>query len=313
MAPLKRNRNHSLVFGADVELVVSRQQGGGEHSGSEHPRKSSGAEDGYAQGRADVSCIFGDRKRRDLAIGQSLRFGEGVGLAGVEMQNATIQSADPQVRLTSGQGGHVKVFQRGMKNRDLFSVIDEHASLFGAHKKMAGSNRQNRGDRSCVDVVRENLSEGAAIEGQQPVVGGSKDEFWFAGVGQNGGRQRDQRRSGEFAADGILAEQGATRLIFEQPRRTGNIKMILEPGCLEEYGGRTDHLEIRLNRRGQRPNHEANLVLRANIRRCRMQSPRGAPDYDRSERQQEKNRSRDHCSNRRDGWLHKSSSQESEL
>jgi hypothetical protein len=110
-----------------------------------------------------------------------------------------------------------------------------------------------------------------------------------------------------------LVELGATRLIFEQPRRTGNIKMILESGCLEEHGGRADHLKIRRNRRGQRPNYEVNLVFRANIDGCQMQSPGGAPDCDRSERQQEKDPSRGRCSNRRDGWLHNSSSQESEI
>ena len=110
MTPLQWNRNHALVLRSDVELVVSRQQGGGEHSGSEHARKASGAEDGHAQRRSDVSCVAGDRNRCDLAIGQSLRFGEAVGLASMEVQNAPIQSTDPQVRLTSGQHGHIDVF-----------------------------------------------------------------------------------------------------------------------------------------------------------------------------------------------------------
>jgi hypothetical protein len=110
-----------------------------------------------------------------------------------------------------------------------------------------------------------------------------------------------------------LAEQGTTRLVFEQACRAGNIKMILEPGCLEEYGGRTDHLEIRQNRRGQRPNYEVNLMFRVNIAGRRMQNPRGAPDDDSSERQQEEHCSRDRGSNRRDGQLHNSSSRESEL
>ena len=61
MTPLKWNRNHALVFRSDIELVVSHKQGGGEHSGSEHARKASGAEDGHAEGRADECCVVGDR------------------------------------------------------------------------------------------------------------------------------------------------------------------------------------------------------------------------------------------------------------
>ena len=95
-------------------------------------------------------------------------------------------------------------------------------------------------------------------------------------------------------------EQSAVRLIFEQSSGAGNIKMVLEPGRLEEYDGRTDELEIRLSTYWQRPNRKADLAFGTNIDCSRMQNSRSAPDDDRSECDRDDHASRDRCSNRRD-------------
>ncbi len=189
-----------------------------------------------------------------------------------------------------------------MKDRDVLPVVDEHAPPLGANQKMAGSSRQNRRDGACLCVVRENLTESAAIEGKQPVVGRGKDKFRFAGVGQNGGSQRDQRRSGKLAADGILVEQRTSLIIFEQSGRAGHIKMILETGGLEEYCGRTDGFEIGIPGGGERPNHEADFVFRADVLGRRMECPRGSPQDSRSEPKGQEETSRNCGACRDDGY-----------
>ena len=72
-----------------------------------------------------------------------------------------------------------------MQSRNLFSVVDQDAALFRSNQKMAGSIRQNRSDSANLGVIGENLAEAAAVEGQEPVVRGGKNEFRFAGIGEN--------------------------------------------------------------------------------------------------------------------------------
>ena len=63
MTSLKRNRNHALIFRSDIELVMSRKQRGDKHSGSEHARKTSGAEDSDTERRTHISYGAGCVRR----------------------------------------------------------------------------------------------------------------------------------------------------------------------------------------------------------------------------------------------------------
>ena len=111
----------------------------------------------------------------------------------MEVENATVQGADPQVRLAASESGYIDVLQCEMQRRDLLSVIDQNAPLLGAHQQMARNIRQDGGNGARIGVVRENLAKGAAVEGQQSVVRGGNNKFGFARVGQDRRSQRNQR------------------------------------------------------------------------------------------------------------------------
>src|SRR5579863_8954821 len=181
------------------------------------------------------------------------------------MENSMIQSAHPCIRLVACEGSHVESVERGMENCDLLPIVDEYAALLGSDEEMSRWDGQDRGDGSRFRAGGKNLAEGTAVEGKDSVVGGGNDQFRLVSVGENCGSERNQRRTGEFAADRVLVKQDPGDVVLLQSGGARNIKMILKTRGLQKDRRRADSFEAGIDRRGQRANDEAKLVFRADI------------------------------------------------
>ncbi len=72
-----------------------------------------------------------------------------------------------------------------MENGNLFSVVDQDAALPGSDQEMSRSNGQDRGDGAGIGAGGQNLTERAAVEGQDSVAGSCDDQFWLPRIRQN--------------------------------------------------------------------------------------------------------------------------------
>ena len=171
-----------------------------------------------------------------------------------------------------------------MEDGNLLSVVDQDSALLGSDQEMPRGNRQDRSDGAGIGTGGQNLAERSAVEGQQPVVSSRDNQLWFPRVRQDRRRQRNQRRTGKFAADHILMEQRTLRRIFLQPGGSCHIKMILKPCRLQKNRGRAYHFESGIDRRRQRAHRDEKLMLGSNILGRGAHGPRTAPYHQRSQR-----------------------------
>src|SRR2546430_15936831 len=58
-----------------------------------------------------------------------------------------------------------------------FAIVDEHSALFCANQEIAGRGRQDRGKGTSFGVSRIDLAESLSVEGQNPLIGGCKDQL----------------------------------------------------------------------------------------------------------------------------------------
>src|SRR5258706_14044034 len=58
-----------------------------------------------------------------------------------------------------------------------FAIVDEHSALFCANQEIAGRGRQDRGKGTTFRVSRIDLAESLSVEGQNPLIGGFKDQL----------------------------------------------------------------------------------------------------------------------------------------
>ena len=130
---VQRDRNHSLIFGTDVKLVRGTEQGSRQHSGRQDAGKLSLAENSDAEWRPHICCLAERGKRSYLAVGKPLLFLERLSLATSEMQNAAIQSPDPEIRLIARQSSDVAVAQGRVKQGNLPAVVNQNATPFGSN------------------------------------------------------------------------------------------------------------------------------------------------------------------------------------
>ena len=192
-SPFERDDGDALIFGSNIELRRRGQQSGGENAWCEDAGEASGREDRDAGSGADVGSVAGNCERLDLVIGQALGLGEGVSLAGVKVEDAAVERANPEIGFVAGEGGDVEGVESGMEDGDLFAVVDKNAARFCAEEKMSGTDGLNSSDRAGFGSRRENLAEGTSIEGEEAVVGGGDDQFWLMRVGENCRGDGDQR------------------------------------------------------------------------------------------------------------------------
>ena len=57
----------------------------------------------------------------------------------MKMEHTAVQSANPRVRFAAGERSYVDSLERGMESRDLLSVVDKYAALFGSEEEVSRS------------------------------------------------------------------------------------------------------------------------------------------------------------------------------
>ena len=66
-----------------------------------------------------------------------------------------------------------------MEDRDFLSVVEQDTTLPGSNQQMSGGCGQDRGDGARTCVLGKDLPEGAAVEGEQPILCGGDDQPRF--------------------------------------------------------------------------------------------------------------------------------------
>src|SRR5258706_2267167 len=78
-----------------------------------------------------------------------------------------------------------------------FAIVDEHSALFCANQEIAGRGRQDGGKGTSFGVSRIDLAESLSVEGQNPLIGGCKDQLRLAQTPKLPHPPRNQRRNKE--------------------------------------------------------------------------------------------------------------------
>ena len=160
-------------------MTGAGQQRRDQDSRSQGARETSAFEYRDPEHGSDVSFIASHRDRLYLAIGDSLRFPEGVGLPGVPVEHSLIERSHPQVGFCSRERRDVKIAEGRMEYRDFPSVVEQDTTLPGSNQQMSGGGGQDRCDGACTRVLGKDLPEGAAVEGEQSILCGGDDQPRF--------------------------------------------------------------------------------------------------------------------------------------
>src|SRR6267154_1176489 len=100
-----------------------------------------------------------------------------------------------------------------------------------------------RGDCASFGILRPNLTETSAIEGQQSFLRRCYDEFLFLAVRQQRWSKSYDRRRGQVPAGDELPGGDTIKIVFKEAARPAYIKVVLKKSRLAEDCGRADKLE----------------------------------------------------------------------
>src|SRR5512137_1658247 len=117
---------------------------------------------------------------------------------------------------------------------------------------MTRRNGQDRGDGAYLGILRINLSDTAAVVREHAVLRRRQNKLRFAGVGKHGRGCRYQWRRRQVAAGDELLHQIAAQIVFGEPRRASEKKMLLKSRGLEEHRRRAERFKSCINRCGKR-------------------------------------------------------------
>ena len=125
MPSFQRNGDHALIFGAYAELsrhsaATQWQELPAASVREKRPRSNTATPSTvptYVLSPRNCDGLY-------LAIGQSLLFAEGVGLASVPVQHALVERSNPQIRFRARERCDIKIAQRRVKDGYFLSVVE---------------------------------------------------------------------------------------------------------------------------------------------------------------------------------------------
>src|SRR6266403_4757534 len=142
---------------------------------------------------------------------------------------------------------------------------------------MSSGRGKYRGDRAGFGVLRANLTETSAIEGQQSFLRRGYDDFLFLAVRQQGRSKSRERRRRQVPAGDELPGGDTIKIVFQKTARPANIKVGLKKSRLAKDCGRADQLKAGSHRRSEWSNVETDFLFCLNFLRGKPQCPFGAP------------------------------------
>src|SRR5258707_11941157 len=97
-----------------------------------------------------------------------------------------------------------------------FAIVDEHSALVCANQESAGRGRQDRGQGTAFRVSRIDQAESLSVEGQNPLIGGCKDQLRLAQTSNLPPFHRNERRTREGKTGRELAKKTPARIVLSK-------------------------------------------------------------------------------------------------
>src|SRR6266478_4224126 len=164
-----------------------------------------------------------------------------------------------------------------MQWRQMLAIVNEDTPFLCSYQEMSSGRGKYRGDRAGFGVMRPNLAEAMAIEGQQSFLRGGYYEFLFLAVRQQGRSESYDRRRWQVPAGDELPGGDTIKIVFQKAARPANIKVVLKKSGLTKDYRRADQLKAGSHRRSEWSNVEADFLFCLNFLRGKPQCPLGAP------------------------------------
>src|SRR5258708_18364857 len=142
---------------------------------------------------------------------------------------------------------------------------------------MSSGRGKYRGDCASFGILRPNLTETSAIEGQQSFWRRGYDEFLFLAVRQQGRSKSRDRRRRQVPAGDELSGEDTIKIVFQKAARPAYIKVVLKKSGLTKDCRRADQLKAGSHRRSEWSNVETDFLFCLNFLRGKPQCPLGAP------------------------------------
>src|SRR6266478_374606 len=130
-----------------------------------------------------------------------------------------------------------------MQRREMLAIVNKDTPLLRPDQEMSGRCRKDRGDRAGFGVLRPNLTETVAVEGQQSFLRCGYHELRFLAVCQQCRSKSYERRRWQVPARNELPGGSTTKVVFQKAARPAYIKMVLKTRRLQKDGGRANQLE----------------------------------------------------------------------
>ena len=135
-----------MILRADEQFLAAHEERSDQQPFSQHARESPAVELGDTHWCPDVGFVPRKRDRLHLPVGQSLLFAKRLRRAGVPVQNALIQRANPQVHFIPSEDLDVEIAQSRVQLPNLFPIVEKYAALLCADQQMPCSHRQDSGN-----------------------------------------------------------------------------------------------------------------------------------------------------------------------
>src|SRR5258707_5700287 len=97
-----------------------------------------------------------------------------------------------------------------------FAIVDEHSAPFSANQEIAGRGRQDRGKGTTFRVSRIDLAESLSVEGQNPLIGGRKDQLRLAQAANLPHFHGNERRTREVKPGREFAKKDPAGIVLSQ-------------------------------------------------------------------------------------------------
>src|SRR5258707_11380186 len=130
-----------------------------------------------------------------------------------------------------------------MQRRQMLAVVNQHTTLLGSNQEVPRRRRKYRGDRAGFGVLRPNLTETVAVEGQQSFLSCGYHELRFLAVCQQCRSKSYEGRRWQVPARNELPGGSTSKVVFQKAARPAYIKVVLKTRRLQKDGGRANQLE----------------------------------------------------------------------
>src|SRR6266849_5928028 len=121
-----------------------------------------------------------------------------------------------------------------MQRRQMLAVVNQHTTLLGSNQEVPRRRRKYRGDRAGFGVLRPNLTETVAVEGQQSFLSCGYHELRFLAVCQQCRSKSNDRRWWQVTPRDELPRGSAAEIVFQKAARPAYIKVVLKTRRLEK-------------------------------------------------------------------------------